>query len=46
MRPRRGNRKALAPDPFSSVTDVTWNPETDTSIAAVFAAPAAAAASK
>ena len=33
-----GNRKVLASDSFSSVTDVMWNPETDTPIAAVFAA--------
>ncbi|MGH8113507.1 MAG: prolyl oligopeptidase family serine peptidase [Rhodanobacteraceae bacterium] len=31
------NREVLASDPFSSVTDVMWNPETDTPIAAVFA---------
>ena len=32
------NRKVLASDSFSSVTDVMWNPESDTPIAAVFAA--------
>lgn len=32
-----GNRKVLASDSFSSVTDVMWNPETNTPIAAVFA---------
>ena len=31
-------RTVLASDPFSSVTDVMWNPETQTPIAAVFAA--------
>ena len=33
-----GNRKVLASDSFSSVTDVMWNPESRTPIAAVFAA--------
>jgi dipeptidyl aminopeptidase/acylaminoacyl peptidase len=33
-----GNRKVLASDSFSSVTDVMWNPETRTPVAAVFAA--------
>ena len=33
-----GNRKVLASDSFSSVTDVMWNPETRAPIAAVFAA--------
>jgi len=31
-----GNRKVLASDSFSSVTDVMWNPETGTPMAAVF----------
>lgn len=31
-------REVLASDPFSSVTDVMWNPETQAPIAAVFAA--------
>lgn len=33
-----GNRRVLASDSFSSVTDVMWNPETNTPFAAVFAA--------
>lgn len=32
------DREVLASDPFSSVTQVMWNPETGTPIAAVFAA--------
>lgn len=32
------NRTVLASDPFSSVTNVMWNPETDVPIAAVFGA--------
>jgi dipeptidyl aminopeptidase/acylaminoacyl peptidase len=32
-----GNRKVLASDSFSSVTDVMWNPETGAPVAAVFA---------
>jgi len=32
-----GNRKVLASDSFSSVTDVMWNPETGVPVAAVFA---------
>lgn len=31
-----GNREVLASDSFSSVTNVMWNPETNTPIAAVF----------
>jgi dipeptidyl aminopeptidase/acylaminoacyl peptidase len=33
-----GNRKVLASDSFSSVTDVMWNPETNTPVAAVIGA--------
>ena len=32
------DREVLASDPFSSVTRVMWNPETDTPVAAVFTA--------